>query len=102
MNRITRREFLAIGAIPVLAPIAASELERRAWEPVGARIAMQLGRPTLFLDSPPALAVIYAPGHCPGSGFNELRDEFPTTPGWLPNTLVCPNQAAEAATGSGI
>jgi hypothetical protein len=47
MNRINRREFLAIGAIPALAPNAASGLERRAGEHLGARIAMQQERPTL-------------------------------------------------------
>jgi beta-galactosidase len=69
MNRINRREFLAIGAIPVLAPSAASGREPRVEEPLGARIAMQLGRPTLFRDGQPALPNIYALGHCPGYRF---------------------------------
>lgn len=69
MNPITRREFLAIGAIPVLAPSAASGLERLAGKPLGARIAMQLGRPTLFLNGQPMLPAIYALGHCPGYRF---------------------------------
>ena len=69
MNRITRREFLAIGAIPVLAPSLAIGLERRGGESLGARITMQLGRPTLFLDGQPALPDIYALGHCPGYRF---------------------------------
>ena len=69
MNRITRREFLAIGAIPVLTPSLAIGLERRGGESLGARITMQLGRPTLFLDGQPALPDIYALGHCPGYRF---------------------------------
>jgi hypothetical protein len=69
MNRINRREFLAIGAIPALAPNAASGLERRAGEPLGARIAMQQERPTLYVDGQPALPVIYSLGHCPGYRF---------------------------------
>jgi hypothetical protein len=69
MNRITRREFLAIGATPVIAGSAASGLARLAGERLGARIAMQRGRPTLLLDGQPALPVIYALGHCPGYRF---------------------------------
>ncbi|MGD0223100.1 MAG: beta-galactosidase [Terriglobia bacterium] len=69
MDPITRREFLAIGAIPLLAPSAASGLERLAGKPLGARIAMQLGRPTLFLNGQPMLPAIYALGHCPGYRF---------------------------------
>ncbi|MGD0128739.1 MAG: hypothetical protein ABSF46_25580 [Terriglobia bacterium] len=71
MNQITRREFLALGAIPVLAPNVASGLEPRVGEPQGARIAMQLGRPALFVDGQPSLPVIYALGHCPGFRFAE-------------------------------
>ncbi|MGO8792935.1 MAG: beta-galactosidase [Terriglobia bacterium] len=69
MNRITRRKFLAIGAIPVLAPRAAKGLDRLAGGPLGARVAMHLGRPTLFLHGEPALPAIYALGHCPGYRF---------------------------------
>jgi len=71
MNQITRREFLALGAIPVLAPGVASGLEWRVGEPLGARIAMQQGRPVLFVDGQPSLPVIYALGHCPGFRFAE-------------------------------
>ncbi len=69
MKQINRREFLAIGTIPVLVPSAVSGLEPRAVEPLGARITMQQGRPTLFLDGQPVLPDIYALGHCPGYRF---------------------------------
>lgn len=77
MNQITRREFLAIGALPVLAPSVALGGERHAGEPPGAHVAMHLGRPTLFLDGRPALPVIYALGHCPGFRFAwEERSQY--------------------------
>ena len=65
MNRITRREFLALGAIPVLAPSTASGLERRPGEPLGAHIAMQLGRPALFVEGQPSLPVYLCAGPLP-------------------------------------
>ncbi|MGO8814158.1 MAG: hypothetical protein ACLQVG_05735 [Terriglobia bacterium] len=77
MNHMTRREFLAIGAVPVLAPSAARGLEPLAGESLGARVAMQLGRPTLFLNGQPMLPTIYALGHCPGYRFAwEERAEY--------------------------
>jgi hypothetical protein len=77
MKRITRRELLAIGAIPVLAPRTIRGFRPPTGKPLSARIAVELGRPTLMLDGQPTAPVIYSLGHCPGFRFSwEERAQY--------------------------
>jgi len=69
MSPMTRRQFLAISTLPVLAPNAISSTGPGTGQPLGAQVTTELGHPTLMVNDQPVVPVIYSLGHCPGFRF---------------------------------